>query len=197
MDIGAWLRRLGLEHYETAFRENKIDGAILPRLTAEDLKDLGVALVGDRRRLLEAITALREENTTTPETSAAPPRPQPEASEPAIMTKSAPPPLDGGAEIRRVTLVGERRHLTVMFCDLVGSTQIAARIDAEEWRDIVAEYHRAVTGAVNRFGGHVAKNLGDGALVYFGYPHAQENDADVHCAPAWLSSMRSRRRAAP
>src|SRR5262249_38912043 len=73
---------------------------------------------------------------------------------------------------------GERRHLTVMFCDLVGSTEIARRLDAEEWRDIVANYHRTVTEAVARFGGHVAKNLGDGALVYFGYPHAQENDAE-------------------
>ena len=179
MDIGAWLRRLGLEHYETTFRENKIDDEILPRLTAEDLKDLGVALVGDRRRLLDAIAALREQTTTASETSAAPPPQQPKSSEPAIVTTPAPPPpLDGGAAIRRLTPAGERRHLTVMFCDLVGSTQIAARLDAEEWRDIVAEYHRAVTEAVNRFGGHVAKNLGDGALVYFGYPHAQENDAE-------------------
>ena len=77
-----------------------------------------------------------------------------------------------------VQQAGERRHLTVMFCDLVGSTQIAARLDAEEWRDIVAAYHALVIEVVTRFGGYVAKNLGDGALVYFGYPQAQENDAE-------------------
>jgi class 3 adenylate cyclase/predicted ATPase len=160
MDVGGWLRKLGLERYEPAFREHEIDSEILPRLTAEDLKDLGVALIGDRRRLLEAIAALRKE-TRAP-------------SEPTAESLDQP----RAAETGRALSAGERRHLTVMFCDLAGSTEIAARLDAEEWRDIVADYHRAVTEAVTRFGGHVAKNLGDGALVYFGYPQAQENDAE-------------------
>jgi len=160
MDVGGWLRKLGLERYEPAFREHEIDSEILPRLTAEDLKDLGVALIGDRRRLLEAIAALRKK-TRAP-------------SEPTAESLDQP----RAAETGRALSAGERRHLTVMFCDLAGSTEIAARLDAEEWRDIVADYHRAVTEAVTRFGGHVAKNLGDGALVYFGYPHAQENDAE-------------------
>ena len=166
MDIGDWLRNLGLEHYEPAFRENRVDSEVLPSLTADDLKDLGVTLVGDRRRLLEAIAALREAAKDPTDTAGEPP------AQPRSGSDAAP-----AAESKRVS-AGERRHLTVMFCDLVGSTQIAARLDAEEWRDIVADYHRAVSEAVTRFGGHVAKNLGDGALVYFGYPFAQENDAE-------------------
>ncbi len=170
VDLAAWLRNLGLERYHSAFRDNGVDGEILPHMTAEDLKDLGVTLVGDRRKLLEAIAVLR-------------------AAVPAILleTPSQPPgvpkaaatvPAERAREAGHVSQVGERRHLTVMFCDLVGSTEIAARLDAEEWRDIVAAYHLMVTSAVTRFGGHVAKNLGDGALVYFGYPQAQENDAE-------------------
>ena len=170
MDVGSWLRKLGLERYGPAFRDNGIDSELLPRLTAEDLKELGVALVGDRRRLLEAITALRAGSSVDVIET---PREAPVAPEPA-----APARAERAAEVVRARVTGERRHLTVMFCDLVGSTEIAARLDAEEWRDIVAEYHLAVARVVARFGGYVAKNLGDGALVYFGYPQAQENDAE-------------------
>ena len=176
MDIGAWLRQQGLEHYERAFRENKIDSEILPRLTAEDLKDLGVVLVGDRRRLLEAAAALRAE-TAVLETASSSVDSRRAANEVAVAPAPA-APFARASETARAMPAGQRRHLTVMFCDLVGSTTIAAQLDPEEWRDIVADYHRAVTEAVTRFGGHVAKNLGDGALVYFGYPHAQENDAE-------------------
>jgi class 3 adenylate cyclase/predicted ATPase len=173
MDIAAWLAELGLERFEPVFRENRIDAEILPRLTADDLKDLGVVLVGDRRRLLDAIAALAGGKVSAPpthsidEASAASPR----HVEPAASSDHPP----RGA---RALATGERRHLIVIFCDLVGSTEIAARLDAEEWRDILADYHRAVADVVTRFGGHVAKNLGDGALVYFGYPQAQENDAE-------------------
>src|SRR5690242_13785691 len=73
---------------------------------------------------------------------------------------------------------GERRHLTVLFCDLVGSTEIAARLDPEEWREVVADYHRTAAEAITRFGGHVAKYLGDGVMAYFGWPEAHENDAE-------------------
>jgi class 3 adenylate cyclase len=160
MDIGGWLRGLGLEQYEPAFRDNAIDAETLATLTADDLRELGVAAIGHRKRLLAAIAALGAPGPSAiPRTEA----------------------IDLPTQLRPVVAApsgGERRHLTVMFCDLVGSTEIAGRLDAEEWRDIVANYHRAVAEAVTRFGGHVAKNLGDGALVYFGYPQAEENDPE-------------------
>ena len=83
-----------------------------------------------------------------------------------------------GAPETRGSLVGERRHLTVLFCDLVGSTEISARLDPEEWRELVADYHRAATEAITRFGGYVAKYLGDGVMAYFGWPEAHDNDAE-------------------
>ena len=174
MDVGGWLRKLGLERYEAVFRENRVDSAILPRLTAEDLRDLGVTLVGDRRRLLEAIAALvREESGSSASVDG------PSAARAQVAVKPvAPAEAERAADTEPAELVGERRHLTVMFCDIVGSTEIAGRLDPEEWRDIVADYHRAVATAVTRFGGYVEKNLGDGAMASFGYPQAQENDAE-------------------
>jgi class 3 adenylate cyclase/predicted ATPase len=148
MDIAAWLRGLGLERYEAAFRDNEINWAVLPKLTADDLKDIGVTAVGHRRMLLEAIVAL--------DTAEAPP--------PAI-APSAP------AE-------AERRQLTVMFCDLVGSTPLSTRFDPEDLREIVGAYHRCVADTVARFGGFVAKYMGDGVLIYFGYPEAHEDDPE-------------------
>jgi SAM domain (Sterile alpha motif) len=125
MDIEGWLRSLGLERYEAAFRENEIDDTILPRLTAEDLKDVGVGPVGHRRKLLDAIAALRvDANANVPL-----PAPSPTA-----------PPIAASATPLIMEAVGERRYLTVMFCDLVDSTGIAARLDAEEWRDLVNAY---------------------------------------------------------
>jgi len=153
MDIGGWLRGLGLERYEQAFRENEIDEEVLPGLTADDLKDLGVALVGHRRRLLDAIAALG----AAPAAAAAPAR------------------QEHGAA---VSAEAERRQLTVMFCDLVGSTPLSTRFDPEDLREIVGAYHRCVTDTVGRFGGFVAKYMGDGVLVYFGYPEAHEDDAE-------------------
>jgi class 3 adenylate cyclase/energy-coupling factor transporter ATP-binding protein EcfA2 len=145
VDIAAWLRGLGLEQYEAAFRANAIDASVLPRLTAEDLKDLGVTLVGHRRRLLDAIAAL--------------------GAEPAV------------ADVP-VRAAAERRQLTVMFCDLVGSTALAVRFDPEDLREIEGAYHRVVAETVGRFGGFVAKYMGDGVLIYFGYPRAHEEDAE-------------------
>jgi class 3 adenylate cyclase/tetratricopeptide (TPR) repeat protein len=153
MDIGGWLRRLGLERYEQAFRENEIDEEVLPGLTADDLKDLGVTLVGHRRRLLDAIAAL----------AAAPPAAVASARE------------ERGAA---VSAEAERRQLTVMFCDLVGSTPLSTRFDPEDLREIVGAYHRCVADTVGRFAGFVAKYMGDGVLVYFGYPEAHEDDAE-------------------
>jgi class 3 adenylate cyclase len=146
VDIAAWLLDLGLQQYEQAFRANEIDARVLPRLTAEDLKDLGVSLVGHRRRLLDAIAALGTEEPT---------------------------PAD-----ERAPAAAERRQLTVMFCDLVGSTELSAMLDPEDLREVIAAYHRAVADIVRSFDGFVAKYMGDGVLVYFGYPRAHEDDAE-------------------
>ena len=175
MDIVVWLRSLGLGQYEAAFRENEIDEAVLPGLTAEDLKDLGVGIVGHRRKLLDAIAALRTD------ASAQAPSPAGEAA----------PPLDATTtDALVVEAVGERRHLTVMFCDLVGSTSISAALDAEDWRDLVGAYLDAASVAVTEMGGYVAKKLGDGLMAVFGYPVAQENDNE-RAARAALSIQRA------
>jgi class 3 adenylate cyclase/predicted ATPase len=151
MDLGEWLRRLGLEQYEAAFRDNEIDDRVLPSLTAEDLKELGVGFIGHRRKLLDAIAALRAE-----------------ASAPAPLS-DAPLATDKAAE---------RRQVTVMFSDLVGSTALSARMDPEDLREITSGYQRCVADIIRRFGGFVAKYMGDGVLAYFGYPQAHEDDAE-------------------
>src|SRR5437588_776308 len=150
MDIGEWLRSLGLERYEPAFRENEIDSQALRRLTVEDLKDLGVVLGSHRRKLLDAIPVLGDA--------------------PAAPTAEAP------IVARRAD--AERRQLTVMFCDLVGSTALSLRFDPEDLREVIGAYHRCVSETVARFDGFVAKFMGDGVLVYFGYPRAHEDDAE-------------------
>src|SRR6266581_482799 len=155
MDLGGWLRKLGLEHYEAAFRENKIDDTVLPSVTAEDLKDLGVGFVGDRRKLLDAIAALRAG-----------------ASAPTPLS-DAPPATDEAA-----TDTAERRQVTVMFSDLVGSTALSARMDLEDLREVISAYQTCVAETVRRFGGFVARYMGDGVLIYFGYPEAHEDDAE-------------------
>src|SRR5438874_11643155 len=152
MDVADWLRGLGLEQYEPAFRANEIDARVLPSLTAEDLKDLGVTLVGHRRRLLDAIAALGADVPAAVVTTT---------------SRDAPTPVDA-----------ERRQLTVMFCDLVGSTALSTRFDPEDLRELIAAYHRVVTEVVAGFDGFVAKYMGDGVLVYFGYPRAHEDDAE-------------------
>ena len=144
MDLGGWLRNLSLEQYEAAFRENQINDTVLPSLTAEDLKDLGVVIVGQRRTLLNAIAALRADAN-----GKAPP------SEPV-------PILDRSANDN-----AERRQVTVMFSDLVGSTAFSARMDPEDLREVISAYQKCVAETVRRFGGFVAKYMGDGVLVYF------------------------------
>src|SRR6478672_8221031 len=156
MDVGGWLRGLGLGQYEEQFRDNKIDADLLPRLTVDDLKDIGVSVVGDRRRLLDAIALIAGAG-----------RP---ADLPASPTKSAPS--------KGLQASAERRPITVMFCDLVGSTSLAAKLDAEDWRTLVNAYLDEASNAVTDFGGHVLKKLGDGLMALFGYPQAQENDAE-------------------
>jgi class 3 adenylate cyclase len=158
MDIVVWLRSLGLGKYEAAFRENEIDETVLPNLTAEDLKDLGVSIVGHRRKILDAIAALRNEASGT-----AP-------SVDAVTTSSAP---SAHPEDR-----AERRQVTVMFSDLVGSTALSARMDPEDLREVISAYQKCVAKTVRTFGGFVANYMGDGVLVYFGYPEAHEDDAE-------------------
>jgi class 3 adenylate cyclase len=160
MDIGGWLRGLGLERYEQAFRENEIDLRVLPELTADDLKELGVAAIGHRRLLLKAIADLAASAGRAAAGASPLPNPPAQAGEGMV-----------GAE-------AERRQLTVMFCDLVGSTPLSTRFDPEDLREIVGAYHRCVTEIVGRFGGFVAKYMGDGVLIYFGYPEAHEDDAE-------------------
>jgi class 3 adenylate cyclase len=151
MDVAAWLRGLGLEQYAPAFRDNDVDGEVLPELTADDLIGLGVTSIGHRRKLLAAIAALRD----TP----------PPAAESAMVAAPA-------------SSEAERRQLTVMFCDLVGSTPLSTRFDPEDLREVIGAYHRCVADTVARFAGFVAKYMGDGVLIYFGYPEAHEDDAE-------------------
>jgi class 3 adenylate cyclase len=169
--IAEWLEKLGMSEYARVFAENRIDFSVLRDLTDQDLKDLGVVL-GDRRKLLRAIANI---NDKSPEVT-----PQPVLSS-AWPTTAA----TAAAEA-----TGERRFLTVMFCDLVGSTSISAQLDAEEWRDLVGSYLDVASEAVTEMGGHVAKKLGDGLMALFGYSVAQENDAE-RAARAALSIQRA------
>src|SRR6516165_2913668 len=158
MDVVVWLRSLGLGKYEAIFRENDIDETVLPSLTHENLKELGVASFGHRVKLLDAIAALRSDAS-----SKAPPVDPGTASS----TPSARP------EDR-----AERRQVTVMFSDLVGSTVLSARMDPEDLREVISAYQKCVAETVQGFGGFVAKYMGDGVLIYFGYPQAHEDDAE-------------------
>jgi class 3 adenylate cyclase/predicted ATPase len=156
LDIVEWLRDLGLERYAEAFRDNDVDAEILPKLTGEDLLAIGVTSVGHRRKLLGAIAALTVDSGTPPVTASA-------------------------GEARDADLAkteAERRQLTVMFVDLVGSTALSARLDPEDLRQVIRGYQNAVAGEVARFEGHVAKFMGDGVLAYFGWPRAHEDEAE-------------------
>src|SRR5271167_182423 len=159
MDVGDWLRSLGLGQYETLFRQNDIDAEVLSELTEGDLEKFGVSF-GHRKRLLKAIASLGSTETTV---------------------KPAAP-----LAVQTSTDAAERRQLTVMFCDLVGSTALAARLDPEDMREIIGSYHRCCAGLIERNGGFVAKYMGDGVLAYFGYPQAHEHDAEraVHAGLA-------------
>jgi class 3 adenylate cyclase/predicted ATPase len=170
IDVGEWLRSLGLGQYEPAFREHAIDEAVLCSLTTEDLRDLGVGIVGHRRRLLNAIAALQADGMPRP--------PSPEAlSVPGRIAKDD----------------GERRYVTVMFSDLVGSMALSIRSDLEDLREIIATYQNCVAEVIRRFDGFVAKFIGDSVLAYFGYPEAHEDDAEraVRAGLAVIAAVRA------
>jgi class 3 adenylate cyclase/tetratricopeptide (TPR) repeat protein len=153
VDVATWLKNLGLGQYEAAFHNNAIDEEVLPKLTADDLKDIGVAIVGHRRKMLSAIAELSA-------------------------LSAAPTQVGPAAEPAPAAAFAERRHLTVMFCDLVGSTAISARLDPEDMGEVIRAYHDACSGAIARYDGLVAKFMGDGVLAYFGFPRAHEDDAE-------------------
>lgn len=163
MDVREWLRGLGLAQYERQFRDNEIDADVLADLSDGDLKRLGIPL-GDRKRLLNAIAALMAHGVAARESRPAQARPVAAAS--------------ASASQNLTTADAERRPVTVMFCDLVGSTGISSRLDVEDWRDILNAYLNEASNAVAALGGHVLRILGDGLLVLFGYPQAEENDAE-------------------
>jgi class 3 adenylate cyclase len=148
--IADWLEKLGMSEYAERFADNDIDFAVLADLTDQDLEKIGVASLGHRRKLLRAITELKD------------------ASGPSTMAAAPVAPRD----------IAERRQVTVMFSDLVGSTALSARMDPEDLREIISAYQKSVAESVGRFGGFVAKYMGDGVLVYFGYPQAHEDDAE-------------------
>ena len=176
--IAEWLKKLGMSEYAARFSENGIDVSVLPHLTDQDLKDLGV-LLGHRRKILAATAELGSEPVAPPAPPPVPPAP--------VSAAAAPPPT---AAATAGPDAAERRHLTVMFCDLVGSTAISAQLDAEEWRELVGAYLDAASAAVTEMGGQVAKKLGDGLMSLFGYPVAQENDSE-RAVRAALSIQRS------
>ena len=158
MEISSWLRELGLERYEPAFRDNDVDAEILPKLTAEDLLAIGVTSVGHRRKLLEAIATL----------IAAPAATDPSA---AVLASQI-------EELKPSRSEAERRQLTVMFVDLVGSTALSAKLDPEDMGQLARAYQTSCAEVVKRWDGHVAKYMGDGVLAYFGYPQAHEDDPE-------------------
>ena len=162
MDIGGWLLSLGLGQYETVFRENAIDASVLRDLTEDHLRELGFPL-GTRLKLLKAIAAL-------------------DAVHPSSVATNIVGTPAQSADAATVTLTpetaGERRQVTVIFSDLVGSTVLSARMDPEDLREVISAYQKCVARTVQRFGGFVAKYMGDGVLVYFGYPQAHEDDAE-------------------
>jgi class 3 adenylate cyclase len=150
-----WLEAIGLGQYAVTFDANDIDMELLPQIDDQLLKDIGVSSAGHRLRIRNAIAKLAP-----------------------TLTAEAKAESESGAATEAAASAAERRQLTVMFCDLVGSTALSANLDPEELREVIGGYHRCVAEAVRRFDGFVAKYMGDGVLVYFGYPEAHEDDAE-------------------
>jgi hypothetical protein len=162
--VADWLEKLGLGQYAQRFAENDISFSVLPDLTDQHLKEIGVSL-GHRLQLLRAIAELPSGAKDAPKAAPAAPAPQDTA---------------------------ERRQVTVMFSDLVGSTALSARMDPEDLGEVISGYQKCVAQTVQRFGGFVAKYMGDGVLIYFGYPQAHEDDAERAVRAGLDSSKRGR-----
>jgi len=156
MDVADWLHQLGLGEYEAAFRENSVTAELLPNLTPDDLKDLGIALVGHRRRLLDAISALRADADR--------------AGNPQAASAEHPRPSQQST--------AERRQLSVMFCDLIASTPLSSRLDPEDLSAVIRGYQARVAAIIARSRGFIARYVGDGILIYFGWPEAHEANAE-------------------
>jgi len=155
LQITNFLKGLGLEQYAHCFAENDIDFTLFRDLTEQDLEKIGIQSLGHRRKLLRAIADLKDVDTT-----------------------SAIPVAPAAPAVPRLRDAAERRQVTVLFADLVGSTALAARMDPEDLRAVLTAYQHRVADTVHRFDGFVAQYLGDGVLVYFGYPRAHEDDAE-------------------
>jgi len=157
-NVEQWLSDLGLGKYAEVFAESEIGVDILPKMNSDDLREMNIPL-GPRKLLLEAIAELRAKQEST------------------VITQAT-PAADGASPDRKPTTSdAERRQLTVMFCDMVGSTALSARLDPEDYREVVRSYQDACAGAISRCGGYVGKFLGDGVIAYFGWPKAHEDDA--------------------
>src|SRR5215475_13210606 len=154
-DLRSWLSGIGLGGHADCFAENGVDWDVLHELTETDLKELGLSL-GDRKRLLKAIGRLKTIQ----------PAPEPVEAPRRVVVDGVQP-----------NVVGERRSITVMFVDLVGSTPMSERLDPEDMREVLAAFHAGCAAAIEAEAGHIARYLGDGILAYFGYPHAHEDDA--------------------
>ena len=155
-EVADWLKKLGMSEYAQRFAESDIDIDVLSELTDQDFDRLGVSL-GHRRRMLRAIRELDASPIAA-------------VAERQASAQTAPEPA--------LKDTAERRQVTVMFSDLVGSTALAARMDPEDLREVISAYQKCVAETVQRFGGFVAKYMGDGVLIYFGYPQAHEDDAE-------------------
>src|SRR6516165_5774544 len=155
MDVADWLRQLGLERYEAAFRENDVTAAVLPSLTAEDLRELGVTSIGHRRQLLQAIAAGRSDSG-----------------------QPSPVQTTGLSPHERTSGLAERRQLSVMFCDMMDFTGLSSRLDPEDLSEVIRGYQERVAATITRFGGFIARYVGDGVLIYFGWPEAHEANAE-------------------
>ena len=163
MDVRTWLSSLGLDQYETVFREHRIEPDVLPELTDQHLRDIGIPL-GHRLRILRAVRQLTSDASGT--------------ARPVVAFEA---PAQDGAE---------RRHMTVMFCDLLGLTAMTSQLDPEDMADLIRAFQGVVATAVTRFDGHVARWVGDGATIYFGYPRAHEDDAQ-RAARAGLALLKA------
>jgi len=166
-DIGNWLRGLGLEQYEAGFRQNEVNERVLPKLTQEDLREIGVGPVGHRRMILDAIATLRAGT----DAKGPPPEAHPTVVEPAQVT-------------------AERRQVTVMFSDLVGSTSLSARMDPEDLREVISAYQKCVTETVRRFGGFVAKYRVTVCWFISAIRKPTRTMSSGRCGPGWSWSRR-------